>query len=62
MSNVDEDYCFTDHATVQVLVHFAECVRWSLAFAGHNDADVCHSERVLRLDGRGSTKRDEDAL
>lgn len=52
----------THHATVQVLLHLAEGVRWRLALAGDDDADVRHRQRVLRLDRWRSTEGDEDAL
>lgn len=37
-------------------------MRRRLALAGDNDADVGHSQGVLRLDGLRSAKGDEDAL
>lgn len=56
--NEDQTY----HATVEVLVHLAKGMRWRLALAGDDDADVRHCQGVLRLDGRRSAKGDEDAL
>lgn len=52
----------THHATVQVLLHLAEGVRWRLALAGDDDTDVRHRQGILRLDRRCSTEGDEDAL
>lgn len=52
----------THHATVQVPVHFTEGVRRSLPLAGDDHADVRHRQGILRLDRRGSTESDEDAL
>lgn len=52
----------THHADVEVLLHLAEGMWWRLALAGDDDADVCHCQGVLRLDGRCSTEGDEDAL
>ncbi len=37
-------------------------MRWRLAFACDDDADVCHGQGVLRLDRRRSAEGDEDAL
>ena len=52
----------THHANVEVLVHLAEGMWWRLALAGDDDADVCHCQGVLRLDGWCSAEGDENAL
>lgn len=35
---------------------------WRLTLAGDNDANVCHRQGILRLDGWRSAEGDEDAL
>lgn len=52
----------TYHATVEVLVHLAKGMWWCLTLVGDYDADVCHCQGVLRLDGQRSAEGDEDAL
>ena len=37
-------------------------MRWRLTLAGDNDADVCHCQGILRLDGWRSAEGDEDTL